>query len=209
MVENRAHRSSRSPSPREPQQHPTREQPESERKELTSNLGRLSAQCHAQTDLATALRDGVAQYAIGSNGRKQQRNRGEESGQQRGGAAGGQAVGNARLHRLNVVYRQVRVDLTNYPLEGRFEGLRRKGCPDSDKDIVISAKGVGIINRALRCIICEASLLHVANHADNRERLRIATLVGPKEQVFAQGVAIRKIVAGEILVHRADALRAS
>ena len=54
-----------------------------------------------------ALRDGVTQHAIGSNGRQEQRDAGENSGEQRRRATRDEALGDARFHRANVIEREI------------------------------------------------------------------------------------------------------
>ena len=74
-----------------------REESQAYREELRADLAPLRAQRHANADLARALRDGVTQHAVGSNGRQEQRDAGKNSGEQRRRATRDEALRDARI----------------------------------------------------------------------------------------------------------------
>ena len=110
-------------------------------KKLRADLFRLRAERHANADLARALRDRVTQHAVGSDRRQEQRDAGENSGEQRGRATRDQAVRDARVHRADVIDRQVGIGRAHQfaqRLGERFRALARARDDENTGVVAIS-----------------------------------------------------------------------
>jgi len=82
------------------------------------------------------------------------------------------AIGNAGVHGSNVIHRQVGVNLPDGCLQRQPKRLRRQAGADNHEDVTV-VKGVGIIDRALRCFLSQSRLLHASNNANNRKGIGI------------------------------------
>jgi hypothetical protein len=165
---------------------------------LCANLFRLRAERHANADLARALRDRVTQHSICSNGRQEQRDPGENSGEQRWRAARDQALRDARIHRAEIIDRQIRIGRAHQfsqRLSKRFRSLARSR-DDEDVD------AVGIherqVDRALPLRFRELRLFYRADHTDNSEQFCVVRVAALK-YALTKRAAIRPVAPGEIL----------
>ncbi len=95
---------------------------------MRANLFRLSAERHANADLARALRDRVTQDAVRSDRRQEERDAGENPREQRRRATSDKACRDARIHGAEVIDRQLRISRADkFPqrLGKRFRALVR------------------------------------------------------------------------------------
>ena len=89
---------------------------------------RLRTERHANADLARALRDRITENAVGPDRRQEQRDAGENSGEQRRRATRDEALRDARIHRADVIDRQIRIGRAHQfsqRLGKRFRALAR------------------------------------------------------------------------------------
>src|SRR5437773_1008700 len=83
------------------------------------------------------------------------------------------SAGNPVIHRLEVMHRQFGVDVADQSLQFQSQRLWRKVGADDDEEVVVSAKGIRIVDRSLRGLVGQSGLFHGADNADDGEGLRI------------------------------------
>ena len=95
---------------------------------MRTDLASLRAKRHANANLAGALRDRVTEHAVGADGGEKQRDPGENSSQQRGRTTRDETLGDERVHRANIIDRELRMGYAHQlsqRLSERFRTLAR------------------------------------------------------------------------------------
>ena len=109
-------------------ENPRREQPQAQREELRPNMVRLRTERQANADFVSALSDGVTEDAVCSNGRKEQRDAGDDPSEYGRRATRDKALRDPRLHRPDVIDRQLRISFphqVSQRIGKRFRALTR------------------------------------------------------------------------------------
>ena len=172
---------------------------------MRPDLAPLGSKRHANADLAPPLRDRVTQHAIGPNCRQQQCDTGKNPGQHRWRTARDQGVVNPRLHRADIIDRQLRIGGSHQfsqRIGKRFRALARAR---RDKDVPGVPIKEGQVNRTLSLRFRQLRLFHRADDTNNGEQFCVVRVVALKH-ALTERAAFGPVSPGEIFVHHADAL---
>src|SRR5207244_13086142 len=155
---------------------------------------------------ARAWRDRVTENAVRSNRRQEQRDAGENSGEQRRRATRDQTLRDARIHGAEVIDRKVRIGRAHQfsqRLSKRFWALARAGDNEDVDAVGIHERQV---NRALPLRFGELRLFYGADDTDNGGLFCVVRVAALKH-ALTERAAFWPVAPGEIFVHDADALR--
>jgi hypothetical protein len=119
--------------------------------------------------ISPALRDSVTKDSIGSDRGQEQRDSGENSGEQRRRATRDETVRDARIHGAEIIDRQIRISCAHefsQRFSKRFRTLTRARDDENTAVVPISERQV---NCALPLRFRELRLFYRADNADNSE----------------------------------------